>query len=232
MQMVAKSIFAVALVMWTDRGTAADDVDDFEAGCLYATMAGEKAIPILSCADADPLDLASNPDVQKAMRAFGIQVGRVRFKGCEKQRFATYPDASGASHAYVVTYPSEQKTTFLAPILHELAHVMQLEAAGGPAQLRSEYKLSKRIELGADYLTGVMFAKYFPDAELKLFSQNLALMGLYYEPNDRAHGTPVERDSAFRMGAFLKPDEIDPDLRKAGAMFQRKMYDKLVKMAR
>jgi hypothetical protein len=213
-------------------GATADAAGEFSTGCLYATTVDKKPIPLTSCADADPLELGKNVDVRKAMTALRIPFDRVRFKGCTRQPFAVYLDATGIGNAYVVTYASEQRATFLAPVLHELAHVLQMEAAGGPTQLRDQVKLSKRIELGADYLTGVLFARNLPDAPLKLFEQNLLLTGLYYEQNDRAHGTPTERKNAFRFGTFAKPEEIDGDLRQVSANFQRNIYGEVVAGAR
>lgn len=201
------------------------------ARCLYGMNVGDKHVQVVACPDSDPLGLGTNPDVRRAMDALGIAPNRVRFKGCEGQLYSVYPDAPGSKYAYVVTYPSE-RTTFLAPVLHELAHVMQMEYAGGLSQLMSKYKLSKRVELEADYFVGTLFAKYFPDKPLRLFEQDLKLKGLYYESEEMKHGTPEERVTAFRFGAMKLPSKVGNDFRRISAEFQRDVYGEVVALSK
>ena len=227
---VPRLVAALASVAWV--GATADVAKLTDANCLFAITVGHERGAVVACPDADPLGVGNDPSVRSAMKSLGIVAEKVRFKGCGGQPFAVYLDAPTSKTTYVITYPSERSTTYLAPVLHELAHVMQMETNGGLDRVREKYKISKRIELEADYMTGLLFATEFPSADLKAFEQNLGLIGLYYESNGAAHGTPFERNNAFRRGAFTKLGEIDPDLRKASVDFQRNIYGEVIASSR
>ncbi|VVP05882.1 hypothetical protein PS903_03023 [Pseudomonas fluorescens] len=222
MRLLTQSVLIATLAVWV-VGLTVVKANEVSGGCLHGVTQGSEATPVLACPDSDPLHLADNADIQKAMKMLGINSSSVQFKGCEKLSFSASPIGGSVPHTYVVSYPTEVKEKFLAPILHELSHVMQMEASGGLTQLRNEYK-SKRIELAADYLTGVMFSKIFPQAALKEFEQNILLVGLYVEPDVNAHGTPAQRGQAFRRGVFGSSDKIDDDMRNVSLNFQRNIY--------
>jgi hypothetical protein len=201
-----------------------------EDSCFFATSAGNRVIPV--CADEDPLNLGKDAKLAKVMQAFGIVPSHVRFKGCKGLLFSATPDpnAPGAGR-YLVRYPVEVGDDYLAPTTHELAHVLQMSLEGGSEALwKSRKGESKRIELEADFLTGVVFKQVLPDARLTDFQNNILLTGLFEEERADAHGTSSQRTAAFRTGYFLQREEKDiPDLRTAARYFQANEYGGLVR---
>jgi hypothetical protein len=220
-------LIAATLVLMIGDARAGQ-LEGASGGCiLYATTVDERPVPTEPCSDKDPQNLSSDPDIEKVMRALGIQPHRVRFRACT--RFATKdtgPNGPVEAPRYVVSYPSGRVKLYLAPVTHELAHVFQLEAAGG-YRGGLERLTSKRIELGADYLTGIVFSQVLQDLELGEFQQNLALMGGYYETDEEAHGTPGERDRAFRRGLRLPFGSMKRDYRRANEDFQANVYGEI-----
>jgi hypothetical protein len=148
----------------------------------------------------------------------------VTFKGCEKLAFSAYPSMSVGEGAYIITYPKEVEADFLAPTLHELSHIMQMEVSGGLPMLRNIYKSSKKIELEADYLTGVIFSNVFPQAQLHEFEQNILLTGMYVESDLTAHGTPDQRIVAFRLGVFGESPNEKEGIRDKSKNFRENLY--------
>ena len=203
--------------------------DRIEHGCFYAVTVGANKSEVRTCKDSDPLNFSNNTDIKKVILDFGLSQNRIRFKGCPDQPFSAYADQLAGS--YVVTYPSNQTEKFLVPIIHELAHVLQMHAAGGQRELMKKFTVnaSKRIELGADYLTGVIFAKLFKDAKLDAFQQNLSVMGQYKELDAVAHGSQQERIVAFRRGVFLTPLQLERDASATHEYFQGNIYGEIIK---
>lgn len=183
---------------------------------------GPDAAPVAVCADADPLNLASDPDIRKVMKALGVDSGKVRFKGCPGLRFSAESMVMGSGRQYVITYPVDAAGTYLAPVTHELAHVLQMEIAGGLTALRQTP--SKKIELGADFLTGIVFSRELPKAGLDEFQNNLSLSGKYVELEVGAHGRPDQRAAAFRTGAYWKCDAGKCDMRSLLDKFNWDLY--------
>jgi hypothetical protein len=202
----------------------------FDDSCFFATSAGNRVITV--CNDEDPLRLGNDAKLAKVMQAFGIAPGQVRFEGCNGMLFLSTPDpnASGVD-SYLVRYPVEVGDDYLAPTTHELAHVFQMSLEGGAEALWTSRKNeSKRIELEADFLTGVVFKEVLPDAGLTEFQNNILLTGLFEEARADAHGTSSQRTAAFRTGYFLQRDAQDtPDLPKAARYFQANEYGGLVR---
>ena len=198
-----------------------------ENDCLYATTSGGRAIPGAGCQDSDPLDLARDPAVLTAMRAYGIPAGLVRFKGCQDLPFSVTPDVPGPRGGYVVNYPANAGGRTLAPVVHELAHVRQMEDFGGLSALLQRFHV-KRIELDADHMAGAVFATQFPSLPLREFEQNLLLMGAYREIGEDGHGSPEERIAAFRTGVFLTPAKLAQDLSRISNDFMRDGYGQVV----
>jgi hypothetical protein len=127
----------------------------------------------------------------------------------------------------VITYPSNAKTDFLAPFTHELAHVLQIEMAGGLKPLQDSLE-SKRIELGADFLTGIVFSYALKEAGLREFQRNLSLIGLYRDSSSNAHGSPGQRTFAFRRGVFFNFANIGMNVPRAIQEFQEIIYGEIV----
>lgn len=224
----AHSLLMALLLMWT-YGDPSADMLQLSHGCLYGVTVGHEATPVTPCDDADPLNLAKDPYIGKVMRSLSIEPGKVRFKGCKGLRFSATPDgmAKEGDRRYLITYPIEITQSYLAPITHELAHVLQMEMAGGLDPLRKTFS-SMRVELGADFLAGVIFSSSLQTIDINQFQHNLELMGLYVELETDAHGTPAQRTSAFRWGVHLNFDAMNRDIRIVNEDFQANIYGKVV----
>ena len=199
--------------------------------CLHSFAVGGRALQEIPCGDGDPLGLAKNRDLAKVISTLDIRPELIRFRGCKDGLYSTAEEhTSGSSEVparYVVTYPSDSRVNFLAPITHELAHVLQIQSAGGLAQLKTSLD-SKRIELAADFLTGIVFSHVLPQAGLGEFQHNLSLRGLYRDSSSQAHGSPAERTSAFRRGVFFNFASVGRDFRRASRFFQANIFGELV----
>jgi len=183
------------------------------------------------CGDADPLRLSSDPDVRAVMATLSINPAQVTFHGCESGRFATFEEfTSGITTKYTVTYSDKNPRTYLAPITHELAHIFQMESAGGREKLAAALnRESKRIELGADYLAGIIYGGLLENtgrATANEFQNSIDVGGLYYESVMTAHGTPSQRTAAFRLGLIAGPSITD--LHAANAHFQEDEYGQVL----
>ena len=227
---VQRSLVVAALLGWAGSDLPAHAQTSSD-GCLYALSHGAQATPIDPCPETDPLNLANDPDIQKVMRVLGIEPSQIRFKGCSGLRFSAAPDvmANGVIERYLITYPIEAAQSYLAPVTHELAHVLQMEMAGGLDPLR-EALGSRRIELGADYLAGVIFSNALQNIHVNQFQHNLSLMGRYIELDALAHGTPSQRTAAFRLGVYLNFNDYNRNIRMVSDHFQSDEYGNIVQL--
>jgi hypothetical protein len=191
-----------------------------ETRCLFATTVGEERLAVGSCTALDPLQLGRNEQVKKVMAAINAVPGSITFRGCPGDVYAVRA-TSGTS--YVVTYPPQVTQGFIAPVTHELSHIVQIRAAGGMAPLAQRYR-SRRIELGADFLAGVLFRRVLPEVSRNEFQNHARLNGLYREQAERAHGTPVQRTSAFRIGVVGLNETPGMTLAQASEWFQEDLY--------
>lgn len=204
--------------------TSAVQSEEQSRGCLYATYVGSEHTPVIPCADADPLNIGQDADVQRAMGILGIKPEMIRFRGCPHHRFSAAQEYTERpeDRRYVISYPTEANGRYLAPIVHELGHILQFEMEGGLWALTEKYS-SKRIELGADYLAGLTFSHALHDIDINQFQHNILLTGVYVELDFDAHGNPSERGAAFRLG-YINFDKAGPDMRSASDHFQRNLY--------
>ena len=124
----------VSLTLALVAGKGAEATEQ-EQGCLYSTVVDGK--PVQACGYQDPLKVASDDDVLKVMRSFSIDPATVTFRGCRGGTFSTAQDASKANQ-YIITYPLEAADTYLAPIVHEMAHVVQMQMVGGSRAVARE----------------------------------------------------------------------------------------------
>ena len=202
-----------------------------EHACLFSTKVDGRAAHPTFCKGDDPLRLAKDANLAKVIRAFDIRPESIQFTGCEGGVFSTAEDqfsgSSGATNRYVITYPSGVKSDFLAPITHELAHVLQIEMVGNLKRLRDSTE-SKRIELGADFLTGIAFSHFLEQTSLGDFQHNLSLIGLYLDSSSEAHGSPMERTAAFRRGVFFSFASVSENVRRASQEFQANIYGEII----
>lgn len=219
----ASALFAGAFMGVEAR---AADFPPRPAGCFYATTTGDDKTPVSLCT-GDPLKIGENVLVASIMRRLGIDQSTVEFNGCPQQKFAVIEQHFDMEPArYVVRYPTEVGEEYLAPITHELAHVLQMQSAGGfEAALKAAQKQNRRVELGADYLTGLVFSQLqstSPRFNTAQFQHSLSLIGLYDESEVEAHGSPEERTAAFRYG-YVNHDR-QSELLSAYAYFQANLF--------
>jgi hypothetical protein len=194
-------------------------------GCLFANADG--SAEAVNCSD-DPRKLKSDPTIAKAIRAMGLEGQPIRFEGCDQASFATIPASGARELGFVIRYPVLREVAtseLVAPIVHELSHVVQVRQAGSLAKLREKLVDSKRIELGADFLAGVVFANYINAANLR-YQNSLELVGRYREASFAAHGTTSQRNAAYRLGAYHRvvEPEFPLDLPKMHVDFQENGY--------
>lgn len=190
----AAAMLATALATYAPHLAAADAS---ALNCLFGkhTQGDEKAA-VQPCG-SDTKGIGADPNVLAVMQTFEIPANVVVFQSCPGGRFSAMPDGADAKR-FLIRYPSDAKANYLAPIVHELAHVVQMRAAGGLAALRLKEN-SHRIELGADFLSGLALGTSRKRAGSEDFETNLQLTGSYkVEPDD--HGLPEHRTQAFRRG--------------------------------
>jgi hypothetical protein len=145
------------------------------------------------------------------MSVLGIPNDAVKFKACPGGRFSARPSGNTTA-PYIVEYPSEAKSGYLSPITHELAHVFQMQKAGGLEPLRRNFE-TRKIELGADFITGLVYSKMLSHMKLADFETNLELAGSYRV--DATHGLPTHRTTAFRLGVHKKDPYEDLTVEEA-----------------
>ena len=166
----------------------------------------------------DPLKLLQLNDLKVAMDVLHVPKDRLEFEGCTQTRFTTSPPAAAIpGHGkYKIYYPvvGRSDEDYVGPIIHELAHVYQLESIGSSSKLLDKYSMLQ-IELGADYMTGIVAGHYLQGARPKVFQDNLELVGLYREDDSGAHGTPNQRNAAFRLGYFLPSSKFGSQIAQA-----------------
>ena len=166
----------------------------------------------------DPLRLEHLPEVENAVAGLAIPAARIALWGCRKTKFETAAPVSASSSTgqYKIYYPLLERPThdYVAPIIHELGHVYQLQSVGSPHALLQKYS-RLQIELGADYLTGVVARHYLSGIKPEIFQGNLEIVGLYRELAVEAHGTPNQRNEAFRRGFFLRQTDFQDSIVRA-----------------
>ena len=170
------------------------DVQD----CLFADP---HELSISAECRRDPARLRNEPEILAAVAAVGVTASEVEFWGCGTGSFWTTKLAK-----FRITYPVAQGRStdeYLAPLIHELCHVLQISNAGSVSALRASVQnSSERIELGADFLTGVLFRNFLPGLNRGLFQRSSDLLGSYKSDLPRKYGSPANRVAAFRMGYF------------------------------
>lgn len=219
----------------TGRTGETQEIRD-SGGCLYAMSVGEEGTPILPCNSGDTLSLLQDPRVRAIIALLGIDPARIQARACpgvhfQVQEVLTDSDAP----SYLISYPSDVDQAHIAPVAHELSHVMQASLYGGiHAARRSLDNDLRRLELGADYVTGLVLSM-LRDTEIVRgddstqdrhsagqFQHSQFLFGEYFPHSAEVHGTPAQRTAAFRYG-FTNHDK-QTDARKAHEHFQDNLF--------
>lgn len=200
---VRASVLLSLTLAYARAGTGTADVCFFASDAFQA-RASEGCRP-------DPLDLGQLNDITIAEQVLNVPKARLQLVGCTRTLFsiATSPGATATRQSYRIYYPvlNQDRANYVAALIHELGHVYQLETTGSPHQLLEKYQNQWiQIELGADFLVGLVAGHYLRGASPEIFASNMQLIGLYREDPVGAHGTPTQREIAFRSG-FFKPTE-------------------------
>lgn len=226
--------FALASCLSLLLCCATVSAQDDSVNCLYSfhVGTGNSAKPVVACGYEDPRLIGDDARIKKTMEALGIPHALVTFRGCAGLDFSAAPDTrvGAGKNQYVVSYPSDLQSpinVMVAPIVHELAHVGQMRAAGGVENLRRIYE-SRRVELGADFVAGLIFATALKGDDIKDFLLNLRLIGGYHVRDVESHGTPEQRTGAFRRGAFLQYPYNELSIPKSEKYFQENDYANLL----
>jgi hypothetical protein len=179
------------------------------------------------CAD-DPLKIGGTDYVRAAIRGLGIGDMDVRFIGCAGIGFKIsggHKDLLTKRRQFALYYPTQKigKTLnskeYIAPVVHELSHVYQIERAGGQAKLRDNF-CKERIELGADFITGFLFYSTLRIDAAANFQESLHLLGDYADGAHDSHARPTDRTGAFRSGYYMTAKRQISDLGEAYSIFQ------------
>lgn len=187
-------------------------------GLLLPLLAGSNAAPAQSICQPDPLGIKGKPQMVQAASGMKIELARIRFQACNRQSFNT----AMVGATITINYPADIKsvTGALGALTHELAHAFQLSRAGSMAALKQRLNgSSERMELGADFIAGFVFRHYVSGASRADFQTSVALVGEYDDPSGASHGTPEERNAAFRTGYYYRGPADDVDA--ADRYFQR-----------
>jgi len=182
-----------------------------ERYCLNAVTTGNERTASVRChqSNSDPLDLKSDPLIKAAFTTLELDPSLVDFKGCEGIGFRTTNSEADSGAKYLISYSSNTGDKSVAPVIHELGHVAQLEISGGYRNLSNLYSPTQ-IELGADYLVGIVFKLGLPTESTAQFERNIELAGIYMPARNASknkHGNPSMRVQAFRLGVHTNKNE-------------------------
>jgi hypothetical protein len=204
------------------------------ADCLFSQGGG--VVAAQGCTP-DPLNLRGQPLIRSALSEIGAAGVELDLRGCQQAIFEiTTPSPQNRPNLFRINYPVREAATaesYLAPITHELCHSFQIRSAGGISQLRHLLRgSSARIELGADFLTGIIYRRHTerlgienPQRNLRQFQHSLDLLGSY-RTDQGSHGEPVHRVNAFRHGFFMQ--DLHRGLWDMHSYFQSDIYGQIV----
>jgi hypothetical protein len=146
----------------------------------------------------DQLGFANVEAIQNAEKLLGLSSKEIGFIGCDIAPYYARVDRSEpALHFEIVYNSADARSSSTIALLHELGHAYQLKQAGSyEGLLSSANQKLERIELGADYLAGLMVGRlHMSEKDL----DGLALVGSY-AVHSGPHGLPHERSESFNYG--------------------------------
>jgi len=173
----------------------------------------------------DPFVVAQDDSIKQAEKLLGLSADQVTFIGCNAASFSTrMTELEQPFHFQILYSTLYARRDCISPLLHEIAHVYQLNRAGSPDKLLQSLRQSvQRVELGADFLAGLLAVRL--GLNPGEFQKNLALVGSYDEESADAHGLPADRTSAFRYGYFYDPKS--GSLESQYADFQKNLFGQI-----
>ncbi|MFM0390766.1 hypothetical protein [Paraburkholderia phytofirmans] len=217
-EFMCATLSAIAIPFELKASTGSD-------ACLFSRVTVE--LPPSGC-NGDSLGLRHLHSIDTMVKAYSIGNVSIDFIGCTTVAFKTQPDGTGPTQACTIYYPSGyEQSTYLAPIAHELAHVFQLQDAGGLDSLQRKYS-SLKIELEADFLAGVIFKNFLTDANAESFHTNLNLIGKFRELKWKEHGSPAQRAAAYQRGLNLNFSDYEMNMRAVHAKFQNDVFGEIL----
>ena len=217
------TLMAVAVVASASASFAQSASEQF----LFAKSAAGK--DAAGCS-SDPLGFAGDAAIRNAIQQLGLTGAAIEFVGCTTGEFQTSspPGIDDSDLRFRIYYPVAgdlKRADYIAPLSHELGHAFQVRQAGSMARLKQSFE-SRQIELGADYLAGLI-ASRSGGMKLAQFQANVNLVGRYRESSD-AHGTPVQRSYAFRYGFFFDRNQAGRTLDEAYTKFHDDFFTEIV----
>jgi hypothetical protein len=222
-----RSVLASAVVLTLELIATQAAHSQSSSPCLSVASEVSRTV----CPEEDSLRVAEDPQVQKMMSFLGLAGKQIRFLGCKTYRFSATSEVneSGTHMRYVITYPTQAADNFIGAIAHELAHLLQMELAMGAENLKATRE-AKRIELGADFLSGVAFNNALKGLSEDEYRRSLESMNGLFELQQDARGTRSQRAAAFRAGIDLVFADFDRDLRLVNREFDSKLYSYVLGM--
>jgi hypothetical protein len=170
------------------------------------------------------LGIGLDKSVKTASSLLRIDHARITFIGCKNSPYLVWE--LDEADSYALRYPDTKDQAHIGPIVHELAHLHQFKLHDGLSGLRRAHPDSRRIELAADFMAGVIFQK-MTSVDSSAYLHGLSVMGLYREENFHAHGSPEERTAAFRRGLHFKFSDDVTNLDQASLYFHEDVYDEI-----
>jgi hypothetical protein len=182
----------------------------------------------------DPLGFAAREDLKRTITFLGIDQVQINFVGCPGGKFEVVMGLRDVPSkvTYALYYPvasqgASDVEKLLAPIVHELAHIRQVQPYGSVAALKDR-KCIEKIELTADFITGFIFSNVLKLKDRSLFQASLTLLGTFTPDDPQNHGTPAYRASAFRQGYYIATHNKITDLERAQEIFDRVRFLQIV----
>lgn len=203
---------------------------EIKKSCLHSSfIIGDDKNTYSFCKGEDIKDVSKDRVVQDVMRLLGINSTEVAFNGCKDYIFSAkqFEKKFRRSHNYEITYPDDDLVHYLAPIVHEIAHVFQFQLYKSMLKLMSSLSIL-RIELAADYIAGVVYYKL--GIKKNGYQHSVQLIGRYYEVSTDHHGTPAQRIAAFRMGYEDARKESMRSIQYFNDKFQRDVYGEVIQL--
>lgn len=147
----------------------------------------------------DQLGFSNDAAIQDTEKLFGLSASNIGFVGCDIAPFSARIDRTEPELHFQILYNSAlERSASTIAVLHEIGHVYQLKQAGShEGLLSSAHQDLERVELGADYLSGLAVGRLHMSE--KDFDVGLALVGSY-AIHSAPHGFPHERSAAFNYG--------------------------------
>lgn len=210
-RLICASILAVTSVQ------ASDD-------CLHADASPRASTT--PCRTPDPFGVQKDADVMASVRFLGLDDVRIKLVGCVGSSFSTSITRSLLPREYTITYGADDRIPRIeidAAVIHEISHAYQLHTKGLSVAELIRAASVERIELGADFVAGMSFARAAKGLARKDYEHSLFLIGGYTR-DASDHGWPEDRTNAFRMGYFYRKESSVDD---AYSDFQRDLFGEI-----